>query len=202
MSHIVGIVLAAGESTRFGDQNKLLAEYREQPLITHATESLDVDSIDSVVAVLGHDFDAISSVVQDQVDEICYNPQYEAGLSSSVRVGVTSTPAQRASAALFLPGDMPCVSPEAVSQIVGTYVRGHGEIIIPTYESTRGNPVLFDAAQFDALSTLSGDSGGRQLFASAETRRLEVDDPGIRIDIDTEEQLRKLRNEGCGDWLI
>jgi molybdenum cofactor cytidylyltransferase len=46
--------------------------------------------------------------------------------------------------------------------------------------------VLFDAAHFDALLAVEGDTGGRPvLLGSDDSALVEVDDPGIGEDVDT-----------------
>lgn len=202
MVEIVGIILSAGESTRFVDGNKLLAPYRGRALVEHAVSSLQVDPIDRLIAIVGHDSERITAVLEEEVDEIRFNPNYREGLSTSVLVGATAARRHGATGAVFMPGDMPCVATSTVSQVVETFARGHGQIIIPTYGSIRGNPVLFGAEHFDALAGLSGDVGGRQLFDSERAHRLTVDDPGIRIAIDTAEDLQEIRAIGCGEELL
>lgn len=201
MGEIVGIVLAAGEGTRFGDENKLLEQYQHRPLIEHAVSTLQGGAVDHVIAVLGHEYDRMQDTVEGLVDEIKYNPRFGEGMSTSVQLGATAATRHGADGAVFLPGDMPCVAHSTIEQLVATYDRGHGEIIIPTYASFRGNPVLFGSAFFGDLAGLSGDVGGRQLFDSEQAHRITVDDPGIRIDIDTTVELEALRAHGCGDQL-
>lgn len=224
MSRVVGVLLAGGRGTRFEGGNKLLAEFEGQALVGHAARSLANADLERAVAVLGHDADAVEPALDGIVDETVYNPEYERGQSRSVRAGAEVARARGADAALFLPGDMPCVDAETVDALVAAYEDGGGDgggeedgrdeeedasgrgdgsdeadeaILVPTVDGRRGNPVLFGAARFADLAALSGDVGGRALFEGEAVRSVPVDDPGVRCDVDTKAALSELRQFGC-----
>ncbi|MFC4440161.1 MULTISPECIES: nucleotidyltransferase family protein [Natrialbaceae] len=197
MGELVGIVIAAGRGTRFEGGNKLLATVDGEPIVSRAARSLNVAAVDHAVAILGHDADAVRDVVAANVDETTYNPAYARGQSRSVRLGARAASERDAEAVIFLPGDMPCVDETTVERLVAAYRDGHNEVVVPTYDGQRGNPVLFDAAQFDALQELTGDTGGRAVLETADVRRVAVDDPGVRIDVDTVRDRERLRQSDC-----
>ena len=59
-------------------------------------------------------------------------------------------------------------------------------IVIPEFEGTRGNPVVFGCKHFDSLARLEGDSGGKSLARHPQDLMpIEVTDPAILTDIDT-----------------
>ncbi|MFP8952945.1 NTP transferase domain-containing protein [Natrialbaceae archaeon A-arb3/5] len=201
MTEVVGVILAGGLGTRFEDGNKLLASINEdgEPIVSRALRTFDGDAVDHTVAVLGHEADAVGEVVSDRVDETVHNPAYEEGQSTSVRAGVRAARDREADAAVFLPGDMPCLDRETVRTITTAYRNGDVEVVVPTYEGRRGNPVLFGSSQFEALLSVSGDTGGRALFETADVNRVAVDDPAIHLDVDTVEERDRLRESGCDD---
>jgi len=87
---------------------------------------------------------------------------------------------------------MPFVRPRTVDTLRTAYVTGDGSIVAPTYEGRRGNPVLFGRQHYDALSTVSGDRGGRNLIENHEnTVFVNVDDPGVRRDVDSQSDLER-----------
>lgn len=188
-SGIVGVVLAAGESSRFGAANKLLATIDGEPLVRRAATTL-LDAGLEVVVVLGHD----AATVRDALDGLdvsfASNPAYDEGQSTSVRRGVEVASARDADAAVFLPGDMPFVAPGTVRALLAAYRAGAGEALAVAHEGVRGNPVLFDRACFDALRAVEGDVGGRSVLLAHENAALvRVDDPGVRTDVDTRDEL-------------
>jgi molybdenum cofactor cytidylyltransferase len=84
---IAAIVLAAGSSTRLGRPKQLLP-LGDRAVIEHVVDRVLAANIDRVVVVVGHAADAISAVLGDRPVEIVFNPEYRAGQSSSLRVGL------------------------------------------------------------------------------------------------------------------
>jgi len=197
---ILGVLLAAGTGSRFADPkadsaNKLLADLDGRPVVARAARTLTESTVDHSVAVVGHDRERVADALPPEVDAVA-NPDYETGQSATVRRGVAVARERGASAVLFALGDMPRVAVETVDALVATYrdaddaTRG---IVAPRYDGRRGNPVLFDARHFDALAAVTGDRGGRGLVESERVSWVDVTDPGIHRDVDTERDLRALR---------
>ena len=86
---------------------------------------------------------------------------------------------------MFALADMPWVTPATVRRLVHAYRAGEGAALVAAFRGERGNPVLWDATHFDALSDQSGDVGGRDLLLSVDGAVLvETGDPGVRRDVD------------------
>lgn len=197
---VAGVLLAAGGSSRFGAENKLLAETDGEPLVRHAARTLRDARVSPVVVVVGHEADAVRDALGglDGWDEssprFVTNRAYERGLSSSVRAGVDAAGDASADATVFLLGDMPSVDPATVDLLVDAYRAGLAEAVAPEYRDQRGNPVLFDREHFAALRAVEGDVGGRSvLLGSDRGAMVETDDPGVVRDIDTREDLESYR---------
>jgi len=189
---VVGVLLAAGTSSRFGTENKLLAEIDGTPIVRRAARTLLRADTDSVVVVLGHEADRVRDALFDLDLSFVENPDYERGQSTSVAAGVDAAARSDADAAVFLPGDMPFVAPDTVNALRSAYDAGVGSALAAAFEGRRGNPVLFDARHFDALRRVDGDTGGRRVFLDADTAALvSVDDSGVRADVDTPADLRR-----------
>lgn len=202
---ILGVLLAAGTGSRFADSeadpaNKLLADLDGRPVVAHAARTLADSDLDATVAIVGHDRERVADALPAEVDAVA-NPDYETGQSASVRHGVTVARERGASAVLFALGDMPRVAVGTVDALVAAYrdtsESGPG-IVAPRYEGRRGNPVLFDARHFDALAAVTGDRGGRKLVESEPVSWVDVTDSGIHRDVDTERDLRELRQNQDG----
>lgn len=189
---IVGVVLAAGTSSRFGTTNKLLADLDGKPLVRHAARTLLDARLEQVVVVLGHEATAVRDALARFDVRFADNPDYESGQSTSVRTGVQVTIETDAAAAIFLPGDMPFVDSATVERLLDAYRDGLGDALAPAYAGQRGNPVLFDRRYFDALSRVEGDVGGRSVLLESDDALLfNVDDPGVTTDIDTPSDLSR-----------
>jgi len=180
------VVLAAGTGSRFDDGNKLLQPVDRVPIVRRAVETVVRSAVDEVVVVVGHEAPAVRAALADAPVDVVENPDYREGQSTSLRRGVAAARDRDWSAAVFALGDMPFVRPASVDLLLRAYADGAGSVLVAAYRGRRGNPVLFDARHFDALSRVTGDAGGRAVLAAADDLALvETDDPGVTRDVDT-----------------
>ena len=180
---IQGLLLAAGMSNRFGDENKLLASIDGKPVVRHAAETLVDSALDGTTVVLGYEAEAVRAALGDLPVEFVVNPDFNKGQASSLTAGLRTL--LDADAVVIALGDMPNVSVATVDALIETYRRGGGDALAAAHEGVRGNPVLFDRAYFEAILEVSGDTGARDVLLAAERGGLvETDDPGVRRDID------------------
>ncbi|MEF8773681.1 MAG: nucleotidyltransferase family protein [Halobacteriales archaeon] len=190
---VVGVLLAAGASSRFGEANKLLAPVDGDPVVRHAARTLVASGVDRTVAVVGHDRDRVATALDGLDLAVVDNPAHEAGLATSVRTGVRA--ADGADAAVFALGDVPAVRPASVDRLLAAYRAGAGDALAAACDGRRGNPVLFDARHFDRLAALSGDEGGRRVFRESDAAALvETGDEGVLLDVDTPAALERVRD--------
>jgi molybdenum cofactor cytidylyltransferase len=191
---VVGVLLAAGTSSRFGEANKLLADLDGAPVVARAARSLCDAALESVIVVLGHEAGRVRAALADRDVTFVENPDYADGQSTSVRAGVAAAADAAADAAVFLPGDMPFVDPATVDRLVAAYRAGVAPALAAAHDGRRGNPVLFDGTRFEALSAVDGDTGGRSVLLETEGAvLLAVDDEGVLVDIDTTGDLAEWR---------
>lgn len=184
---VVGVLLAAGRSSRFGAANKLLATVDGLPVVRHAAWSLR-QGTDHVVAVVGYEADRVRAAVEIDLGpatDVVENGDWHAGQGTSVAAGASVAADCGADAAVFALGDMPWISPDSVTALVDAYRAGQGDALAAAVDGKRGNPVLFDSRSFDALSALEGNAGGFVVFTGSDDAALvETGDPGIRRDVD------------------
>lgn len=191
---VAGVLLAAGSSERFGDENKLLATLDGDPLVCHAARTLAESGVDAVAAVVAADAPDVRTALSGLDLAIHEAPDADEGRAGSIRHGVAR--ARSHDAVCFALGDMPRVAPETVDRLVAAYREGRGSALAAGHEGQRGNPVLFDRRHFDALAALEGAAGGRSVFrAAADAAVVETGDPGVRIDVDTPADLAALREQ-------
>jgi molybdenum cofactor cytidylyltransferase len=112
------------------------------------------------------------------------------GMGYSIAAGVSARP--DASGWLILPADMPLVQ-SATLQAVARELEHH-PVVYAQHKGRRGHPVGFSAELYSELVVLTGDEGARRLVARYPAVGVEVDDPGVLIDVDTEADLASLRN--------
>ena len=183
-SHVVGILLAAGRSTRFG------ADKLTQPLpddgewvAVRACRNL-LQGVDRVVAVLRDGQEALRLEFDRVGADVVVCENAEQGMGTSLAVGIARNP--EASGWLVALADMPWIAPETIGA-VATAIRQGAGIAAPTFQGTRGHPVGFASAYRESLLSLSGDRGARSLLQgrAAEVCLVPCDDPGVLLDIDT-----------------
>lgn len=184
------VLLAAGESTRFGSGNKLLAEVDGTPIVRQAAETVVAADLTDVVVIVGHDGAAVRDALTGLPVSVRPNPDYADGQSTSVRIGVTAARERGWDATVFALGDMPFVAPESINALLDSYSSGSDTVLAAAYDGERGNPVLFDRTHYGTLGTVSGDVGGRRLVEN-EGVLVDTGDPGVQQDIDDETDLSK-----------
>jgi molybdenum cofactor cytidylyltransferase len=185
-----GVVLAAGESRRYGAPKQLL-DWRGQPLVRHAAQAALRAGLDPVLAVVGAYRDRVIAALE-RLDVLpVENPRWETGQSSSVKAAVGALPAGVGSA-VFLLADQPHIPPALIRDLVDTHAASLAPVVAPRIAGRRANPVLFDRNTFPELLSLSGDVGGRGLFARHPVAWVEWGDPSILLDIDTPEDYQAL----------
>jgi molybdenum cofactor cytidylyltransferase len=107
----------------------------------------------------------------------------------SIAAGVAAR--SDASGWLILPADMPMVQTRTL-HIVANELESHA-IAYAQYRGRRGHPVGFSAELYSELVMLTGDEGARRLVARYPALGVEVDDPGVLLDVDTEDDLARVR---------
>jgi len=112
------------------------------------------------------------------------------GMGASIAAGVAARPHARGW--LVLPGDMPRVRPETLRRVAAELDRH--PVAYAQHGGRRGHPVGFAAELYSELVQLSGDEGARRLVARYPAYGLELDDPGVLLDIDTPADLERVRD--------
>jgi molybdenum cofactor cytidylyltransferase len=195
-SRIAAIVLAAGRSTRMGGPNKLLAEISGRPLVRIAAEEALASRARPVIVVAGHQHDQIAAAVAGLDVTVVPNPDFAAGLASSVKAGIAAVPPDADGAVVCL-ADMPQVDAAMIDRLLDAYDPEKGAlVVVPTIDGQRGNPVLWSRRFFPELAQLEGDTGARHLIASYPEAVIEVPvGTAALIDVDTPDALRAVRAE-------
>lgn len=187
---VAGIILAAGESRRFG-QPKQVLPWRGQPLIRHVAQTARDAGLSPLIVVCGAHSQEIRAALGGLPVELVYNPDWELGQSTSVRCGLEHLP-HRTGAAIFLLADQPQVPVGLLDKLVETHAASLSPLVAPQADGRRANPVLFDRVTFPDLLQLQGDVGGRSLFARYTAEWVPWHDASLLLDVDTPEDYARL----------
>lgn len=187
---IVGILLAAGQGSRFGG-GKLLAKLDDGMPVGVRSARQFRSALDEVVAVLKPGDEALADLLSAQGVRIEVCPDATLGMGQSLAHGVRST--ADADGWVVALADMPLISVETIKRIADA-VRGGALIAAPVYRGQRGHPVGFARSLGPRLGALTGDAGARDIVRQQLDclQSIDVDDPGVLADIDTREQLNSV----------
>ncbi len=149
-------MLAAGRSTRMGGANKLTAEIGGKPLVRTVAEQALASRARPVIVVTGHQRERVEAALAGLPVQFVHNPDYEQGLSTSLKAGIAALPSDVDGAVICL-GDMPQVSAALIDRLIEAFDPERGAlIVVPTVDGKRGNPVLWSRRFFPDLSALAG----------------------------------------------
>ncbi len=187
---VAGIVLAAGESARFG-QPKQLLEWRGEPLVRRVTRISLAAGLSEVVVVTGSSRARVRQALSGMPVKLVENLNWVEGQASSVRAGIRALQ-PRTGGVIFLLADQPLVNTNLIKSLREEHARSLAPIIAPMVDGRRGNPVLFDRTTFADLASLEGEAGGRSLFSKFRVHELTWHDQGVLFDVDTPEDYQQL----------
>lgn len=183
---IAVILLAAGESRRFGADDKLLAPLGGEPLALHAARRIAELAPGRRIAVC-HDRDG--ELVRQLAAlgfDIVVNPHGDRGLSQSLACGIAEAATGPERAALICLADMPFVSIGHLRHLLALFDPEDAPVVASTDGQATMPPALFARALFDRLRASEGDRGGKALLAGA---ALVLAGPDELTDIDRPEDL-------------
>ncbi len=188
---VAAMVLAAGESRRFGSPKQLLP-WGETTLLEHVVNVALKSTVEKTIVVLGHRAEQFSGLLQGRPLQVVINEEWRGGLSTSVKAGLRALPAN-CDACLFLLADQPNVTSQLVDSVLRRYRRTLAPIVAPVHRGRRGNPVLFSRRLFPELLETEGDQGGRELILRHRDQMelVEVGEEDIFLDIDTIDDYRR-----------
>lgn len=188
------IVLAAGKGSRFLGAEHKLAQRLGGSTVLGATLRNAIASHLQVIVVTTAAFAELARRYVAARDVIVLpdagSPGLPAsGMGHSIGVGVGARP--QASGWLMLPADMPLVLPTTLQAVARQLVQN--AVVYAQFKGRRGHPVGFSAELYSELVTLGGDEGARRLVSRYPSLGLEVNDPGVLVDVDTLADLESVR---------
>jgi molybdenum cofactor cytidylyltransferase len=189
---ISAIVLAAGQSTRMGQQ-KLLLPWGKTCVIAQVISKLLEAGVDHIHLVTGASQFELREALKDYQINYLFNRDFANGeMLMSVKVGLRGL-GNEAKAALIVLGDQPQIEARIVQDIVERYISSQQKIIVPSYQMHRGHPWLVDKAFWQELINLDPPLT-LQNFINMHNEEIDyiaVDTPSIIQDLDTKEDYNR-----------
>lgn len=183
---IGGLILAAGEGSRFGPASKLAQDLDGRPLLEHAIAVMSaVPELERIVVVLGAHADELLGAIEFGRAEPVVCDRWRDGMSASLRCGVDALPG--ADRILVTLGDVPSLTPAVIRRFLDAPDGARA-----AYGGRPGHPVVLGESQRRMLRSLTGDAGARALLGDAPL--IECSDLCSGHDVDTPQDLEAIRD--------
>lgn len=182
---IVLLLLAAGESRRFGSE-KLLANFAGKPILQWSLDSFGTIDAMGKILVVNPDFEP--EMFEIGSFQTVINENYKDGISTSIVRGLRECPDSCEGIVLAL-ADMPLITKEDVERLVGS-VTTEDEMVSYVFEGKKGFPTYISRKVFSRLSRITGDRGAYQLVKSGLAKMREIEGRSHNVfDIDIPESM-------------
>ncbi|HJW09696.1 MAG TPA: nucleotidyltransferase family protein [Holophagaceae bacterium] len=187
---IAALVLAAGASRRLG-RPKQLVELRSEPLLRRSARIALEAGCDPVLPVLGFEAAAMERALAGLAVRAIVNSRWMEGMSSSIRCGISSLPAD-ADAVLLVACDQWALEAADLGRLLEAFRAAPSRMAAAAYGGGHGIPAVFPSSSFADLIALKGDRGARYLL-QPEVSLVEM--PSARLDLDVPEDLESMQQQ-------
>jgi molybdenum cofactor cytidylyltransferase len=185
---IAAVLPAAGLSLRMGRPKLVLPWGDGQTVIGQMVQTLYAGGAQPILVITGSERAIVEAAVSGLPARCLYNPGFSQGeMLASIKLGLQALEAGAAEAAMLAPADLPWLQAETVRQLARAWERATLPILIPSWAQRSGHPVVVARSCWPEILALKRGETLRD-FLEANAARiayLEVDDPGIRRDLDT-----------------
>ena len=160
---IKGILLAAGQSKRLKNENKLIKIFKNKPLINHALNSVKNSKIKKIIIILGYQFKEVKKKIKKNKKIIfVHNKNYKNGMSSSIKSGLKKI-SKKDKGFIILQSDMPFVKTSDINKIYNSIIRKKYLVHALKYKNRIGNPIGFDISILNKFKKIRGNVGAKYM---------------------------------------
>ena len=184
---ITAILLAAGQSKRLKNENKLTKLFKGKPLINHILFSLIKSKVNKIIVVLGFEHLKIKTkLLKSKKIKFAINKNYKKGMSSSIKTGLKKLP-KNSQGFLIVLGDMPNITKTTINKICSLITRSDKEIILPKFKNRTGNPIGFKQSMIKNIYKIKGDRGAKNIIKknNKKIKFLNINSKSILVNLNT-----------------
>ena len=191
---VAAVILAAGSSTRMGE-NKLLLALDGETVVRRALRAAADAGLDPVVVVLGHEAERVRAEIAGLPCVPIVNPRHAAGKGTSLQAGIAEvSSATQAGAAVVMLADMPFVTAAMLATVVARHRASGAPMVVSRYGEVNAPPILYARALFAELLALPGEACGKEMIRRHKPEAALVTWPEDALaDIDLPEDYRRIR---------
>ncbi|MDH5424157.1 MAG: nucleotidyltransferase family protein [Gammaproteobacteria bacterium] len=190
MNTVSAILLAAGESRRMGEINKLELMVDGKSLLRRTAETLLASDLKEIVVVVGHEANKTRAILEGLPVRLIENEAYREGQMTSVYKGLLALEKECHGVMICL-SDQPLLQAADVNVLINAFgERSHGSILVPTFSGQRGNPIIFDYRHRQAILNGERNLGCKKLIEKnpQQVCSFEMNNNHVVVDLDTPEQ--------------
>lgn len=194
------VLLAAGESRRMGELNKLTLPVDGVPLLRRTAMMLcnygraEGCGFTEVVVVTGHEQRAAVEQLSGLPVTVTHNANYTDGQMSSVTCGLQSL-TREADGVMICLSDLALLELDDLRLIHQGFSDAQRPILVPTYQGERGNPIVLDSSQVSEILATGRNLGCRNLIEREPERvtTLEMPNDHVLVDMDTPDNYKSVQ---------
>ncbi len=193
MTAFSAVLLAAGESRRMGDINKLELPVGDTPLLRRSAEVLLKSGLQEVVVVVGHQEETARKLVSGLPVKTVTNENYREGQMTSVHRGMSALH-WPCDAVFVCLSDLPLIETADLREMMEAYEDCESSVMVPTYQGQRGNPIILDHSHRQAILDGDRNLGCKRLIEKNPelVTAIEMDNDHVVFDLDTPEAYQQL----------
>jgi len=183
---ITAILLAAGQSKRLFNQNKLIKNFKGKPLINHAVQSIIKSKIEKLIIVLGFEYLKVKKKInKNKKIKFVINHNYTRGIASSIKCGLKKI-SNKSDGFIIVQADMPEIGKNILNKLYKEIKTNKKEIFVPRKNNKIGNPIGFKLSMINQLKKISGNRGAKFIIQKnkSKIKYIRTKSLGIFKDID------------------
>lgn len=190
------VILAAGASTRMKTPKQIL-RFEGKTFLRRAVETAIKTECEKICVVLGANFELIKKEIEDLPAKICFNENWQKGMSSSLQAGLKNllSGEENLSGVLVMLCDQPFVDADLLNRLIEDFQNGENLIAACEYAGIIGVPAIFSSKLFDEIWDLKQEHGAKILIKKYADSVKKISAPQAEFDIDTPQDFSELENK-------
>jgi molybdenum cofactor cytidylyltransferase len=152
---------------------KQLLPFNGKSFVECCVDSLLASRADEVVVVTGHRHLEVNNAIGERPVRVVHNPEYESGMSASIRCGVRAL-LPDTQACLIALVDQPQIGPEIIDEVIDAYLTLTPLIVIPHFNGRNGHPILLDLSLREEILRIDTNEGLKRVVRAHPDRLLRV----------------------------
>jgi molybdenum cofactor cytidylyltransferase len=158
---IKAILLAAGQSKRLKDENKLIKKFKNKPLLNHVLNSLVKSKVQKIIIVLGYQNKQLRRIIKKNNKNIfVVNKKFKSGMSTSIKSGLRKI-SKKDKGFIIVQSDMPFIKSSDINKIYDSIKKEKSLVHALKFRSKVGNPIGFDISVMNKFKKIKGDIGAK-----------------------------------------